>query len=154
MKVFSFPVPGRYESQKLFYTHYYTGHKECSSISCNQCWFICPNWWRKIKEQSFEIYMQKINFCNLCSNTHTVDHCTICMIPKQHLVCIFVLVIFAIFTSLAKEVMFLVALVSLSVCLSVCLFVCLSVDNITQKVMNGLGWNFMDGSWVIQGRTD
>ena len=34
-----------------------------------------------------------------------------------------------------KEVMFLVALVSLSVCL----FVCLSVDNITQKVMNGLG---------------
>ena len=51
-------------------------------------------------------------------------------------------------TSLAKEVMFLVALVSLSVCL----FVCLSVDNITQKVMNGLGWNFMDGSWVVQGR--
>ena len=36
-----------------------------------------------------------------------------------------------IITSLAKEVMFLVALVSLSVCLS--------VDNITQKVMNGLG---------------
>ena len=44
-----------------------------------------------------------------------------------------------IITSLAKEVMFLVALVSLSVCLSVCLFVCLSVDNITQNVMNGLG---------------
>ena len=44
-----------------------------------------------------------------------------------------------IITSLAKEVMFLVALVSLSVCLFVCLFVCLSVDNITQKVMNGLG---------------
>ena len=40
----------------------------------------------------------------------------------------------SIVTSLAKEVMFLVALVSLSVCL-----VCLSVDNITQKVMNGLG---------------
>ena len=40
-----------------------------------------------------------------------------------------------IITSLAKEVMFLVALVSLCVCL----FVCLSVDNITQKVMNGLG---------------
>ena len=36
-----------------------------------------------------------------------------------------------IFTSLAKEVMFLLALV----CLSVCLF----VDNIIQKVMNGLG---------------
>ena len=36
-----------------------------------------------------------------------------------------------IITSLAKEVMFLVALVSLSVCLS--------VDNITQNVMNGLG---------------
>ena len=35
-------------------------------------------------------------------------------------------------TSLAKEVMFLVALVSLSVCLFVCLFVCLSVDNITK----------------------
>ena len=43
--------------------------------------------------------------------------------------------IFMIITSLAKEVMFLVALVSLSVCVSVCL----SVDNITQKVMNGLG---------------
>ena len=39
-----------------------------------------------------------------------------------------------IITSLAKKVMFLVALVSLSVCLSVGL----SVDNITQKVMNGL----------------
>ena len=37
-------------------------------------------------------------------------------------------------TSLAKEVMFLVALVNLPVCL----FVCLSVDNITQTVMNGL----------------
>ena len=45
-------------------------------------------------------------------------------------------------TSLAKEVMFLVALVSLSVCL----FVCLSVDNITQKVTTGLGLSFMDGS--------
>ena len=48
-------------------------------------------------------------------------------------------VLIFIVTSLAKEVMFLVALVSLSVCLFVCLFVCLSVDNITQKVMNGLG---------------
>ena len=38
--------------------------------------------------------------------------------------------------------MFLVALV--------CLFVCLSVDNITQIVMNGLGLNFMEGSWVVQ----
>ena len=36
-----------------------------------------------------------------------------------------------IITSLAKEVMFLVALV--------CLFFCLSVGNLTQKVMNGLG---------------
>ena len=44
-----------------------------------------------------------------------------------------------IINSLAKEVMFLVALVSLSVCLFVCLSVCLSVDNITQNVMNGLG---------------
>ena len=41
---------------------------------------------------------------------------------------------FTIITSLAKEVMFLVVLV--------CLFVCLFVDNITQKVMNGLGLNF------------
>ena len=41
---------------------------------------------------------------------------------------------FPIFTSLAKEVY-----VFGSVGLSVCLFVCLSVDNITQKVMNGLG---------------
>ena len=55
--------------------------------------------------------------------------------------CVFQYVIYTriFITSLAKEVMFLVALVSLSVCLSVCLFVCLSVDNITQKVMNGLG---------------
>ena len=42
----------------------------------------------------------------------------------------------------AKEVMYLVALV----CLFVCLSVCLSVDNITQKVINGLGWNFMEGA--------
>ena len=56
--------------------------------------------------------------------------------PKEHfftglhrdsLVCI------PVITSLAKEVMFLVALVCLFVCLSVSLF----VDNITQKVMNG-----------------
>ena len=37
---------------------------------------------------------------------------------------------------------------------SVGLSVCLSVNNITQKVMNGLEWNFMDGSWVVQVRTD
>ena len=49
---------------------------------------------------------------------------------------------FGVITSLSKEVMFLVVLV--------CLFVCLSVDNITQKVMNGIGWNFMEGSWVVQ----
>ena len=36
-----------------------------------------------------------------------------------------------IVTFLAKELMFLVALI--------CLFVCLFVDNITQKVINGLG---------------
>ena len=41
-----------------------------------------------------------------------------------------------------------------SVGLFVCLSVCLSVDNITQKVMNGLGWNFMEGSWIVQWRTD
>ena len=29
-------------------------------------------------------------------------------------------------------------------------FVCLSVNNITQNVMNGLGRNFMEGSWVVQ----
>ena len=28
-------------------------------------------------------------------------------------------------------------------------FVCLFVDNITQKVMNKLGWNFRAGSWVV-----
>ena len=38
-----------------------------------------------------------------------------------------------------RRLCFLVALVSLSVCLFVCLFVCLTVDNITQKIMNGLG---------------
>ena len=37
-----------------------------------------------------------------------------------------------------------------SVGLSVCLFVCLFVDNITQKVINGLGRNFMEGSLVVQ----
>ena len=40
------------------------------------------------------------------------------------------------------EVMFLVTLV--------CLSICLSVDNITQKVMNGFGRNFMEVSWVVQ----
>ena len=44
--------------------------------------------------------------------------------------------------------------IGLSVCLFVCLFACLSVDNITQQVMNGLEWNFMEGSWVVQWRTD
>ena len=33
---------------------------------------------------------------------------------------------------------------------SVGLSVCLSVDSITQKVMDGLEWNFMEGSWVVQ----
>ena len=32
----------------------------------------------------------------------------------------------------------------------VCLSVRLSVDNITQKVINGLGLKFMEGSWVEQ----
>ena len=40
----------------------------------------------------------------------------------------------SVVASLAKVIMFLVALV----CLSVCLF-CLFVDNITPKIMNGLG---------------
>ena len=37
---------------------------------------------------------------------------------------------------------------------SVGLFVCLSVDTITQNIINGLGWNFMEMSWVVQWRTD
>ena len=41
---------------------------------------------------------------------------------------------------------------------SVCLFGCLSirlfVDNITQKLMNVLEWNFSHSSWVVQWRTD
>ena len=41
----------------------------------------------------------------------------------------------SLFEDGSDAISFLVALVSLSVCL----FVCLSVDNITQKVMNGLG---------------
>ena len=39
------------------------------------------------------------------------------------------------------------------ICLFVCLFVlmsvCLFVSSITQKVRNGLQWNFMEGSWVV-----
>ena len=42
---------------------------------------------------------------------------------------------FTIITSLAKEVMFLVALV--------CLFVCLFVDNITQKSYKRTGMKFL-----------
>ena len=53
----------------------------------------------------------------------------------QYLLFLIYLSIYVCISSFAKEVMFLVALV----CLSVCLFVCLSEDNITQKVMNGLG---------------
>ena len=45
-----------------------------------------------------------------------------------------------------KEVMILVALV--------CLFVCLLVDNITQKLINGLGGNCMAGSRMVQWRTE
>ena len=41
---------------------------------------------------------------------------------------------FSVITSLAKEVMFLIALVSLSVCLSVD-----NISYIAQNVMNGLG---------------
>ena len=43
----------------------------------------------------------------------------------------------AVITSLAKEVMFLVTLV--------CLSVCLSVDNITQRVMKGIGVKLYGG---------
>ena len=50
---------------------------------------------------------------------------------SKGVMCCFLLFFYLLVTSLAKEVMFLVALVSLSLCLS--------VDNITQKVMNGLG---------------
>ena len=37
-----------------------------------------------------------------------------------------------------------------SVGLSVSLYVCLFVDNVTQKAINGLGWKFMEESWVVQ----
>ena len=52
-----------------------------------------------------------------------------------------------IFTSLAKG-----GYAFGGVGLSVCLF----VDNITQKVMNGLGWILRGegGSWVVQWKTD
>ena len=46
-----------------------------------------------------------------------------------------------LFTSLAKG-----GYVFSSIGLSVCLF----VDNITKKLVNGLGWNFVEGSWVVQ----
>ena len=32
---------------------------------------------------------------------------------------------------------------------SVGLSVCLAVDNITQKGMNRLGWNFTEGAWIV-----
>ena len=54
-------------------------------------------------------------------------------------------------TSLAKEAMFSVALVCLLACL---FFVCLSVSNITQQVMDGLRWNFMEGSGVVKGTSN
>ena len=44
-----------------------------------------------------------------------------------------------IITSLAKEVMFTLAKEVMFLVALVCLFVCLLVDNITQKVINGLG---------------
>ncbi len=34
------------------------------------------------------------------------------------------------------------------------LFVCLFVDKISQKVINGLGGNFLDGLYMGEGRTD
>ena len=40
------------------------------------------------------------------------------------------------------------------VLVSVGLFVCLFVSNITQKVMNGLQWNSMDGPELVWERTD
>ena len=50
-----------------------------------------------------------------------------------------------------KEVMF----SPLSVCLSVlCWFVCLFVFKITQKVVDGLGWNLVDRLGVWHGRND
>ena len=70
--------------------------------------------------------MEQNQCCNDEHNVHTRNK-TLLIMPFH--------TVFLLITSLAKEVMFLVALVSLSVCL----FVCLSVDNITQKVMNGLG---------------
>ena len=75
-----------------------------------------PRTFRLISGLLLKASFLKLGMCNICKNN----------IVKNFL---------AFVTSLAKEVMFLVALVSLSVCL----FVCLSVDNITQKVMNGLG---------------
>ena len=56
-----------------------------------------------------------------CKVTHTRDFHGLQLVLDEYI---------AFFTSLAKEVMFLVVLVRLSVCLS--------VDNITQKVMKGL----------------
>ena len=38
--------------------------------------------------------------------------------------------------------------------LFVCLYVCLSISNSTQKVMNWLRWNFLEGSEVVEGTSD
>ena len=51
-----------------------------------------------------------------------LDHCQ--HLTQDMLPLLFLGTLFCVITSLAKEVMFLVALVSLSVCLFVCLFVC------------------------------
>ena len=84
----------------------------------------------------------------------------ICFFTHIHVLCLFVVfflhilfvfwilvevritLCFLLVNSLAKKVMFLVALV--------CLFVCLSVSNIAQKIMNGVQWNFMEGSGVVK----
>ena len=48
-----------------------------------------------------------------------------------------------------KEVMFFG-----SVCLFVCMYVCLIVNNITQIDMNRLQWSFMEGSRVVQEKSN
>ena len=95
---------------------------------------------RRTEKYKHSIFMDGIRLWNnLPGDIKDLDSSLLRTLAKEamFLVALVSLPVCLFVTSLAKEVMFLIALISLSVCLFVCL--CLSVDNITQKVMNGFG---------------
>ena len=105
--------------------------KMCASITPGYLQNVRTQWnfpllWCNLTEKTFNYI--RTNKCSSCQCPTYAHYAHLCLLPPS------------------QKRLFRGALV--------CPFVCPFVNNITQKVVNGLQWNFMEGSGVVQERTD